>query len=111
MIFFKRVVYKATFLLYYDFGKRFPENIFHKTFITESRYKQTRRRDAYQIRFRMGKQWYLFSDIAQAVECFIQRLVFLRKMQADKAVHGLAEEARTRHCADSDITREDIAEL
>ena len=32
-------------------------------------------------------------------------------MQADKAVHGFAEEARTRHCADSDITREDIVKI
>lgn len=27
--FFKRVVYKTTLLLYDDFGKRFPENLFH----------------------------------------------------------------------------------
>lgn len=31
-IFFKRVVYKTTLLLYDGFGKRFPENVFQKNF-------------------------------------------------------------------------------
>ena len=50
-------------------------------------------------------------DALQAVQRFVEGLVFLGKMQADQMIHRLAEEAGAGDCAHAHIPGKDLAEF
>ena len=50
-------------------------------------------------------------QLLQPIQRFMQRLILLRKMEADQVVHILAEEAGAGHCAYAHIPGQHLAEF